>query len=163
MALLSSSPVYQARDLAETAAHHSFPSLHAERLVFAALMVIATEVKDPMNQQSDDFFVQRPLAFFRLAHGGRHRNHDITQWPSGLTRHLRRTGLACGERQHVRAAVFAPEPEVETAHSPIADERETYIGRRLPHFAEHDLHQSRKALAVNRHGVDVGLKEDRHY
>ena len=84
MALRSCGPAYQARDLTETASHRPFPSLHASKAsVFAALMVIATEVKDPMDQQCDDFFVQRPLAFLRLAHGGRQRNHDITQWPGG--------------------------------------------------------------------------------
>jgi len=136
--------------------------LHTKRLTFAALVVITTEVQNTMNQQGDDFFIQRPLLSFGVAHGGRHRNHDITQWPCGLVHRARRTSVPCGERQHVGAAVFAPETEVETAHSAITNERQTHIGRGLPDFTEDRLRQSRETCSINRHGAEVGPEEDGH-
>jgi hypothetical protein len=102
------------------------------------------------------------VTFFRLAYGGRHGNHDITQWSCCLPHQLRHIRFTRRERQHVRASIFVSKLTIQPAHSPVTDERQTQISRRFPHLIQHSLRQAREAGSINRHGAEVGLEKDGH-
>lgn len=104
-------------------------------------MVVPTEVKNSMDQQRDDFLIERTTPFSRLTNGCRNGNHHIAQHPAGEVRRMRGMGFPHGERQDVCGAILLAKAPIETPHPPIADERETQFCRGFSDFGEHGLHK----------------------
>jgi hypothetical protein len=160
--LLSSRWSGNTRDPAERSKNRPFPPLHATCFGLAPLMVVTTEMQNPVDQQHDDFLIKRSLSVPGLAHRRRNGDHDIAQQAGRQASGVRQPGLPCGERQNVRRAIFVPKLPIEAAHATITDKRETQFRRRFPNVAKHGLRQSPDTRFVELHGSNLGLEQNRH-
>jgi len=120
-------------------------------------MIIAAEMQNAMDQELRQLLIKRSSALFGLTDCSRHRNHDVTKQARGAMRRLpHRKG------QHIRRAILAAVPTIETSHSLVTDEHDAKLRRRFADIAKNRLCQSIYARLVKRHTSNVTLRMDRH-
>src|SRR5207245_7290333 len=110
----------------------ALPPLHPTRLGRRALVVVAEEVEEPVDQEPVRLASERLAALRRLAPGGIDRDHDVAEEPVGRPTRA----LALREGEHVgRAVAPAPAP-VERAHLAVGDQDDGELGPAQPKAAQ---------------------------
>jgi hypothetical protein len=131
---------HQTRGRANRPQELPFTPMHADRFLFASLVIISAQMQHAMHQQGNEFIVQLPPDFNSLTARLRDRDYHIAK-------HVRREPCGMGresfphrEGQHVRRSVFLAILSIELAHAVIA--RQFYAQFRLL-FSERTQHQLR--------------------
>src|SRR5439155_4578538 len=106
--------------------------LHPTRLGRRALVVVAEEVEEPVDQEPVRLASERLAALRRLAPGGIDRDHDVAEEP--VRRPTR--ALALREGEHVGRAVAAAPAPVERAHLAVGDQDDGELGAAQPKAAQ---------------------------
>jgi hypothetical protein len=109
-------------------------------------MIISAEMEHTMDQQRQDFFLQRPMGGLGLPPGGWQRNDDITEVSSVLMEAVGGPGLPERKGQYIGAAILAPIPPIQPPHPQIAHEGNAHVGGRFPDGLEHGLGQAQHPL-----------------
>lgn len=114
------------------------PLKHPARFGRGPFMVVAEQVKHPVDQQRTQPGRDFDIQLARLAGGGFDRNHDIAERDRRLGRaRRRREGVwtELGKRQNVGSAILAAKVSIQTADRAVGHETQRKFGLRRAHRA----------------------------
>ncbi len=120
-------------------------------------MIIATEMKDPVDQEGDHLLREGMPRGFGLAHRHRKRNDHITEQWSRWAR-----GLSEGKGQHIGGRIPLAKLPVESAHSLFSDQLKAKFRACFSHLREYGLCQLPDSALHEGHGGNPTSDNNRH-